>query len=68
MVGKTYHKAWVFTENMKTIFFNPDWSLPRSIVRCEKFAKMSRNPAFVAANDYELRDGNGKHVNLQTIN
>ena len=68
VVGKTYHKTPVFTENMKTIVFNPDWSLPRSIVRGEKFAKMSRNPGYVAANDYELRDGSGKRVNPQTIN
>lgn len=68
VVGKTYHKTPVFTETMKTIVFNPDWSLPRSIVRGEKFAKMSRNPGYVAANDYELRDGSGNRVNPHAIN
>ena len=44
IVGKTYHKTPIFTEPMKHVVFNPDWTVPRSIVRNEIFPKGECRP------------------------
>lgn len=62
IVGKTYTKTPIFTETMKTIVFNPDWTVPRSIVKNEIFAKASNDPGYLAANNYYLTDGSGRPV------
>jgi murein L,D-transpeptidase YcbB/YkuD len=62
IVGKPYTKTPIFTETMRTIVFNPDWTVPRSIVRNEIFAKASADPGYLAANNYYLRDSAGRQV------
>lgn len=59
IVGQTYHKTPIFTEAMKYVVFNPDWTVPRSIVRNETFAKASANPGYLAANNYVLTSASG---------
>jgi L,D-transpeptidase YcbB len=59
IVGKTYHKTPIFTEQMKTVVFNPDWTVPRSIVRNEIFPKASANPWYLPANNYVLKSSSG---------
>ncbi|MEQ1578078.1 MAG: L,D-transpeptidase family protein [Hyphomicrobium sp.] len=59
IVGQTYHKTPIFTEAMKSIVFNPDWTVPRSIVRNEMFAKASADPGYLAANNYTLTSTSG---------
>lgn len=59
IVGQTYHKTPIFTEQMKQIVFNPDWTVPRSIVRNEIFPKASANPGYLAANNYTLTSATG---------
>lgn len=62
IVGKSYTKTPIFTEPMKTIVFNPDWTVPRSIVKNEIFTKASNDPGYLAANNYYLIDGGGRQV------
>lgn len=62
IVGKPYSKTPIFTETMKTIVFNPDWTVPRSIVRNEIFPKASADPGYLAANNYYLTSGSGAPV------
>ncbi len=62
IVGQSYNKTPIFTEAMKTVVFNPDWTVPRSIVRNEIFNKASVNPGYLAANNYYLTDGSGRPV------
>jgi murein L,D-transpeptidase YcbB/YkuD len=57
IVGQTYHQTPIFTEAMKHVVFNPDWTVPRSIVRNELFPKASANPGYLAANNYVLTSG-----------
>ncbi len=59
IVGQTYHKTPIFTEAMKSVVFNPDWTVPRSIVRNEIFAKASANPGYLSANNYTLTSAGG---------
>ena len=67
ITGRTYHKTPVFTETMKTIVFNPDWSLPRSIVKNETFPRAVRDPTFLDALGYEIRDRNGRTVPASSV-
>lgn len=67
IVGKTYTKTPVFTEQMKTIVFNPDWTVPRSIVRGEIFPKASRDPGYLARNNYQLLDGSGRRIDPSAV-
>jgi len=59
IVGQTYHKTPIFTEAMKHVVLNPDWTVPRSIVRNELFAKASANPGYLTANNYVLTSASG---------
>ena len=68
IVGKTYNKTPIFTEPMSVIVFNPDWTVPRSIVRKEIFPKAAANPGYLTANNYYLTDGNGGVVDPAGIN
>lgn len=62
IVGQPYTKTPIFTETMKTIVFNPDWTVPRSIVRNEIFSKASADPGYLAAHNYYLKDSAGRQV------
>lgn len=62
IVGQSYTKTPIFTETMKSVVLNPDWTVPQSIVRNEIFPKASANPAYLAAGNYYLSDGSGNLV------
>ncbi len=59
IVGRSYTKTPIFTGDMKTIVFNPDWAVPRGIARNELFPKASADPAYVAGNNYVLKGPQG---------
>lgn len=59
IVGKEYSKTPIFTNTMKSVVLNPDWTVPRGIVRNEIFPKAAANPGYLDANDYYLTDGKG---------
>ena len=65
IVGSSFTKTPIFTETMKTIVFNPDWTVPRSIVRNEIFPKASADPGYLAAHNYYLADSSGRNVGTQ---
>lgn len=67
IVGKTYTKTPVFTETMKSIVLNPDWGVPRSIIRNEIFPKAVRDPGYLSRNDYQLRDGTGRAIDPMAV-
>jgi murein L,D-transpeptidase YcbB/YkuD len=62
IVGQSYTKTPVFTEAMKSIVLNPDWTVPQSIVRAEIFPKASANPGYLTAGNYYLADSSGRSM------
>lgn len=62
IVGQSYTKTPIFTEPMKTIVLNPDWTVPQSIGRNEIFPKAAANPGYLAAGNYEVIDSSGRPV------
>jgi murein L,D-transpeptidase YcbB/YkuD len=67
IVGKSYTKTPVFTAAMKSVVFNPDWTVPRSIVRNEIFPKAARDPDYLARNDYQLMDAAGARISPTAV-
>ncbi len=67
IVGRAYTKTPIFTETMKLVVLNPDWTVPRSIVRNEIFPKAAADPGYLDAHDYYLTDGKGGRVSPQNV-
>lgn len=66
IVGKPYTKTPVFTGDMSTIVLNPDWAVPKSIVRNEMFPKIIADPSYIKANNYTLTSAKGQ-VNPSSV-
>lgn len=64
IVGQSYTKTPIFTEPMKTVVINPDWTVPQSIARNEVFPKALANPSYLADGNYEVIDSSGRPVNV----
>ena len=59
IVGKAYRKQTpVFAGNMQYVIFRPYWNVPPSIQRAEMVPKLRRDRNYLAANDFEVVDGN----------
>ncbi len=62
VVGKAYrHKTPVFSAEMTHVIFRPYWDVPLSIQRAELVPKIEKDPAYLAANDFEIVDSH-RHV------
>lgn len=59
VVGKTYHRTPVFSENMKYIVMNPYWNVPRSIAVNEYLPKLQRDPGVLARQNISLISQSG---------
>src|SRR5262249_37555908 len=62
-VGKAYGKQTpVFADYMRYVIFHPYWEVPPSITHGELIGKISRNRAYLAANDFEVVDSGGELI------
>lgn len=59
VVGKTYHRTPVFSQNMKYIVLNPFWNVPRSIAVNEYLPKLRRDPGALARQNISVMGQNG---------
>lgn len=57
IVGKTYHKTPIFSDNIKYIDINPFWNIPPSIARNEILAKLQDDPNYLKENNIRLFSG-----------
>ena len=63
VVGKAYeHQTPVFSSYIRSIIFRPYWNVPLRIQRQEIIPKLKEDPAYLAANSYEIIDGAGNVV------
>lgn len=60
VVGKPYHRTPVFTEIMKYVVINPDWTVPNSIARNEYLPKLKQSPGALAAQNIHVYAGDGR--------
>jgi murein L,D-transpeptidase YcbB/YkuD len=57
IVGEAYQKTPVFSRKMRYLEINPYWNVPHSITVAEFLPKIRRDPAFLAANHFQLLSG-----------
>lgn len=62
IVGRSYTKTPIFTQRLKQIVFNPDWTVPSGIARNEILPKAKADPGYMAAHHYYLKDAGGRAI------
>lgn len=67
IVGKTYRKTPVFSDQVEYIVFNPWWETPPSLAKADKLPMFQKDPGSVARLGFEIRDASGKIVPAASI-
>ncbi len=67
VVGKTYHKTPTFRSQMKYIVFNPTWTVPYSIATKEMLPAIKRDPNYLAARNFDVKNRNGDVIDHASI-
>jgi murein L,D-transpeptidase YcbB/YkuD len=62
VVGKTYRKTPVFRSTMQYLVFNPDWTVPYSIATSDILPAVQRDPGYLAAGNFVVKDRDGDIV------
>ena len=57
IVGREQTMTPVFQASMSQIIFNPDWSVPRSIIEKEILPALQKNPGYLASHHMQLMKG-----------
>jgi len=68
IVGKTGTQTPQFTSYVTSVITYPYWNVPYGIATKEMLPKIKRNPGYLAANDLELLNKQGKVLDPLTIN
>ncbi len=68
VVGKTYHKTPVFTEDMTYLVINPYWNVPPSIANNEYLPKLKGDPGYLQRQNIDVLDKAGNVVNPHSVN
>ncbi|MDH3576978.1 MAG: L,D-transpeptidase family protein [Gammaproteobacteria bacterium] len=67
IVGDPENKTPVFQSMLKSVVFNPTWTVPYSIASKEMLPKIKRDPAFFRRGNYELFDRAGNPVDSSSV-
>lgn len=63
VVGHAYHHATpLFESEIRSILFRPPWNVPLEIQRDELVPQIEMNPAYLAANSYDVVDARGNRI------
>jgi murein L,D-transpeptidase YcbB/YkuD len=68
IVGRSYRKTPVFSDNITFVVFNPWWETPRNIARLDKLPAFKTDPASVDRLGYEIFDLQNRRLDPATIN
>jgi len=67
IVGDPENKTPVFHSLLKSVVFNPTWTVPQSIASKELLPKIKQDPSFFRRGNYELFDRAGKPVDPSSV-
>ncbi len=67
IVGDPENKTPVFHSMLKSVVFNPTWTVPHSIASKEMLPKIKRDPSFFRRGNYELFDRAGNPVDSSSV-
>jgi murein L,D-transpeptidase YcbB/YkuD len=68
ITGSEYRKTPVFRDEIKYMEFNPTWTVPASIFRKDKLARIRKDPGYLDRNNYIVRNANGETVPASAVN
>lgn len=68
ITGSEYRKTPVFRDEITYMEFNPTWTVPVSIFRKDKLARIRKDPGYLARNNYVVRDRNGNQISPASVN
>jgi len=66
-IGEEATQTPTFRADMSTVVFNPDWTVPQSIIANEVVKGMQKNKNYLAEKDLVLLDKNDKEVDPRSI-
>lgn len=58
IIGKPKHQTPVFSNEIKTVVFNPYWNVPRSIIKNEMLPYMRQDSSYLERQGYEVQLSN----------
>lgn len=69
ITGSAYRKTPVFRDDIQYMEFNPTWTVPVSIFRKDKLARIRKDPGYLARNNYSVvRSSDRTPVNVASVN
>ena len=68
IVGQEYRKTPVFRDVISYMEFNPTWTVPASIFRKDKLARIRNDPAYLSRGGYTVRGADGKTLDPASVN
>jgi murein L,D-transpeptidase YcbB/YkuD len=66
VVGKPYSRTPVFSDSIKYVVINPDWTVPASIARSEYLPRLRAAPGSLAAQGFEILAG-GQPIDPRSV-
>ncbi len=67
IVGTPYRRTPVFRSLMTYVEFNPDWTIPPTILREDTLPAIRKNPDYLAERNISVVDRRGKRVDPSTV-
>ena len=67
IVGDPENKTPVFRSTLKSVVFNPTWTVPYSIASKELLPKIKQDPSFFRRGNYDLFDRAGNPVDSSSV-
>lgn len=68
IVGQAYRKTPVFQDQIRYMEFNPTWTVPRSILRNDKLAKIRQDAGYLSRGNYLVKNADGRTINPSSVN
>ncbi len=68
ITGSAYRKTPVFRDEIEYMEFNPTWTVPASIFQKDKLSRIRKDPAYLARNNYLVRNKDGQTIPANAVN
>ncbi|WP_299355834.1 L,D-transpeptidase family protein [uncultured Shimia sp.] len=68
ITGSQYRKTPVFRDEIQYMEFNPTWTVPASIFRKDKLARIRKDPGYLDRGNYIVRNQEGAVIPASSVN
>jgi len=67
IVGDPKHQTPVFSDEMTTIVFSPNWNVPESIIRKEMLPRLVDDPGYLERQDIQVVGTSGQVIDAEAV-